>query len=325
MPGTAIAYRPTLVSALCPGYALRGGGHYELESELSTHGRVSCYAPPMQCPRLAGVSCYAPEQCPVLNRGVHHYQGSAISLWSPGYHPSGHRAQVGGREERGSGCYLPTRPTHVLCDVRYRVRLTVRCYYQAGRHGGGLAMSLGISLRACYAMYGTDLAYGASSLRACYAMPGTDLAHGARLSPYTLSTRSPVLRLHMLLPGAAVKVLQEQCPVLPTRASLCPCYGKSDTDLARHVTTTRASVLLACGTTAREFRYLLRATPYVSATACPVLGYYAALHRQCAMAYPCYHGGVCSIYGTDLAPRAPDATPSAWPPAAAGTTATATT
>eukprot|EP00961_Rhodomonas_salina_P031753 428191-Rhodomonas_salina.1 len=35
-----------------------------------------------------------------------------------------------------------------------------------------------ISLRASYAMSGTDLACGAISLGACYAMSGTDLAYG---------------------------------------------------------------------------------------------------------------------------------------------------
>eukprot|EP00961_Rhodomonas_salina_P139218 1873633-Rhodomonas_salina.1 len=34
-------------------------------------------------------------------------------------------------------------------------------------------------LRACYAMSGTDIAYGATCLRACYAVSGTDMAHGA--------------------------------------------------------------------------------------------------------------------------------------------------
>eukprot|EP00961_Rhodomonas_salina_P211617 2857511-Rhodomonas_salina.1 len=34
-------------------------------------------------------------------------------------------------------------------------------------------------LRACYAMPGTDLAYGAMCLRAYYAIPGTDRAYGS--------------------------------------------------------------------------------------------------------------------------------------------------
>eukprot|EP00961_Rhodomonas_salina_P009566 129683-Rhodomonas_salina.1 len=35
------------------------------------------------------------------------------------------------------------------------------------------------SLRACYAMSGTAMAYAATCLRACYAMSGTDLPYGA--------------------------------------------------------------------------------------------------------------------------------------------------
>eukprot|EP00961_Rhodomonas_salina_P094231 1267711-Rhodomonas_salina.2 len=36
-----------------------------------------------------------------------------------------------------------------------------------------------VLLHACYAMFGTKLAYDASGLRACYAMSGTKLAYGA--------------------------------------------------------------------------------------------------------------------------------------------------
>eukprot|EP00961_Rhodomonas_salina_P210830 2847045-Rhodomonas_salina.2 len=67
----------------------------------------------------------------------------------------------------------------------------------------------GISLRVCYVMPGTDLAYESGiSLCACYAMPGTDLVHVARqwmvrsqvasaLSCYALAMQCPVRhRLH---------------------------------------------------------------------------------------------------------------------------------
>eukprot|EP00961_Rhodomonas_salina_P186743 2521453-Rhodomonas_salina.1 len=37
-------------------------------------------------------------------------------------------------------------------------------------------------------------------LRACYAMSGTDLAYGAPLSAYALATRSSVLTQRMVLP-----------------------------------------------------------------------------------------------------------------------------
>eukprot|EP00961_Rhodomonas_salina_P092859 1249926-Rhodomonas_salina.1 len=48
-----------------------------------------------------------------------------------------------------------------------------------------------IRLRACYAISGTDIAYGAVRLRACYAIPGTNLAYGAiRLLAYAFGLRA---------------------------------------------------------------------------------------------------------------------------------------
>eukprot|EP00961_Rhodomonas_salina_P051554 692188-Rhodomonas_salina.2 len=46
--------------------------------------------------------------------------------------------------------------------------------YRMGMTPGALA----ISLRACYAMPGTCLAYGGICVRTCYAMPGAGLAYG---------------------------------------------------------------------------------------------------------------------------------------------------
>eukprot|EP00961_Rhodomonas_salina_P210323 2839784-Rhodomonas_salina.2 len=60
-------------------------------------------------------------------------------------------------------------------------------------------MAAGGCLRACYAMSGTDLAYGTVCLRVCYAISGTDLAHAAiclsrmMLSGYARSRQCPVL------------------------------------------------------------------------------------------------------------------------------------
>eukprot|EP00961_Rhodomonas_salina_P042770 575056-Rhodomonas_salina.1 len=52
----------------------------------------------------------------------------------------------------------------------------------------------GVTLRASYAVSGTDLAYGEISLRASYAMSGTELAYGRRSgrcrSPWTSRTRT---------------------------------------------------------------------------------------------------------------------------------------
>eukprot|EP00961_Rhodomonas_salina_P212794 2874201-Rhodomonas_salina.3 len=56
------------------------------------------------------------------------------------------------------------------------------------RVGGRLAAT---SLRACYAMSGTGIAYRDMHLRACYAMSGTGIAYG--------TTPCPVLSQHMVL------------------------------------------------------------------------------------------------------------------------------
>eukprot|EP00961_Rhodomonas_salina_P261206 3530058-Rhodomonas_salina.4 len=53
--------------------------------------------------------------------------------------------------------------------------LRQRMGYQRGRE---CVSRTGISLRSCYAMSGTDLAYDVISLRACYARSGTDIACG---------------------------------------------------------------------------------------------------------------------------------------------------
>eukprot|EP00961_Rhodomonas_salina_P301303 3940404-Rhodomonas_salina.4 len=54
-----------------------------------------------------------------------------------------------------------------------------------------LCAGYAISLRACYAKPGTDLAYGAFSLRNSYASPGTDVVY--------VATRKPVLIGRMVL------------------------------------------------------------------------------------------------------------------------------
>eukprot|EP00961_Rhodomonas_salina_P243852 3295132-Rhodomonas_salina.2 len=63
--------------------------------------------------------------------------------------------------------------THVLCDVRYA---PVSAYARAMRRP---VLAQRISLRACYATFGTCLAYAAFRLRDCYATSGADLAYAA--------------------------------------------------------------------------------------------------------------------------------------------------
>eukprot|EP00961_Rhodomonas_salina_P008786 119595-Rhodomonas_salina.2 len=63
--------------------------------------------------------------------------------------------------------------TLALCDVRY---LASVCRYDVLHD---VRRSYAISLRACYALSGTDLAYAAICLRVCYTLARTDLAKGA--------------------------------------------------------------------------------------------------------------------------------------------------
>eukprot|EP00961_Rhodomonas_salina_P014722 197497-Rhodomonas_salina.2 len=62
----------------------------------------------------------------------------------------------------------------ICTPVNSATRLCV-CYAMSGTD-----IAYGATrLRACYAMSGADLPYGAIRLRACYAMCGTDIAYGA--------------------------------------------------------------------------------------------------------------------------------------------------
>eukprot|EP00961_Rhodomonas_salina_P303723 3941344-Rhodomonas_salina.1 len=68
------------------------------------------------------------------------------------------RMAAGGRSPTPRGRYPPTA---VLCDVK--------------EHGACLVKSA-ISLRAGYAMPGTDVSVWEKKMRACYAMPSMDIA-----------------------------------------------------------------------------------------------------------------------------------------------------
>eukprot|EP00961_Rhodomonas_salina_P013290 178554-Rhodomonas_salina.1 len=80
------------------------------------------------------------------------------------------------------------------------------CYAMSGtdvQHGA-------TNLHSCYAMFGTDVQYGATNLRACYAMLGTDVPYAATRARGSLA-RSLVLSL--LSPYAA--------------NGLCECFAVS--------------------------------------------------------------------------------------------------
>eukprot|EP00961_Rhodomonas_salina_P152556 2053247-Rhodomonas_salina.3 len=91
-------------------------------------------------------------RCPVLTSP--YGATSLLSRWLPT------AFAVEGEEEKGEGGRWTEEELEEAC--REAVRLFA-----------------GTVLRACYAMPGTDLAYGGSSLRARYAISGTGIAYGA--------------------------------------------------------------------------------------------------------------------------------------------------
>eukprot|EP00961_Rhodomonas_salina_P235503 3183129-Rhodomonas_salina.3 len=105
------------------------------------------------CDALSGTADARATRCPVLptrvRRAVWYCLRASYALSS-------------------TGCYRPTR---------------VRCHTRSG-------------LLSAYAMSGTGPASGAFSLRACYAVSGTDRAHGP--------TRCAVLTSAMLLPAPSL-------------------------------------------------------------------------------------------------------------------------
>eukprot|EP00961_Rhodomonas_salina_P139709 1880201-Rhodomonas_salina.1 len=102
-----------------------------------------------------------------------------------------------------------------------------------------VALSQHTVLLACYAMSGTERAYGATS---CY-QPVCDTQYRASVSPYALAMQSPVLEFSGEVAPYARPTL---CPVLMCRRLLsacvspmqCPlstlraCYAMPDTDIA---------------------------------------------------------------------------------------------
>eukprot|EP00961_Rhodomonas_salina_P010310 138426-Rhodomonas_salina.1 len=82
--------------------------------------------------------------------------------------------------------YLPTRCLRT--DLVSRAISLRACYAVSGTdlayallppYYAVRSTDIAISLRACCAMSGTDLAYRAIGLRPCYAMSNTDVAYGA--------------------------------------------------------------------------------------------------------------------------------------------------
>eukprot|EP00961_Rhodomonas_salina_P023507 315720-Rhodomonas_salina.1 len=84
--------------------------------------------------------------------------------------------QVRHHRQRGASTYAPPTESPVLICGMLLPDLLAHALVQAQDQ---VQTTVAISLRACYAMSGTDLDCGAIGLRACYAMSGTDLAYGA--------------------------------------------------------------------------------------------------------------------------------------------------
>eukprot|EP00961_Rhodomonas_salina_P303054 3941078-Rhodomonas_salina.6 len=129
------------------------------------------------------------------------------------------------------------RKRMVLCGVRFPSLSAWR-----GRN------QVSISLRACYAMSGTDIAYGAISLRACYAMSGT----GTFLSAYPFATRRPVLTQRLSAYARATRSANLVLTTDPASISLRGCYAESGTDIAYGATEKEEAVFKAL---AKELRY----------------------------------------------------------------------
>eukprot|EP00961_Rhodomonas_salina_P042527 571429-Rhodomonas_salina.1 len=117
-----------------------------------------------------------------------------------------------------------------------------------GAWSTGYTVDSAINLRACYAMPGTDIAYGAVGLCACYAMSGTDMAYAnsairlrarfavpgtdtAKLNYLLLHSVCPVLEHFFMSEQSAVVVFDKNhlyggliFEVLCTRASVGPTH-----------------------------------------------------------------------------------------------------
>eukprot|EP00961_Rhodomonas_salina_P028302 382159-Rhodomonas_salina.1 len=129
-----------------------------------------------------------------------------------------HHPRVSGVCEGGAG---------QRASVRYAISLCV-CYAMSGTD---VAYGV-IGLRTCCVVPGTNAAYGATSLHRCSAMSGTDVGYGATAEwrPPTLSSRSiPKTRQTPLSCCALATRCPEECYGVAT--VLRACYAMSGTDL----------------------------------------------------------------------------------------------
>eukprot|EP00961_Rhodomonas_salina_P193252 2608816-Rhodomonas_salina.1 len=182
--GTGVAFD----TALCHG--MSGAGTVEsaegLRSALSAAGaivnaEVPSYAPPMPQVRYHWVPCYAcPTPCPVLRSRARRYQDASglyrHAAWAgggpPGVGEVGYPEVCACKESGTDMVRVPPGLTEVSSPMK--------------------DSASGMALRACYAMPGTDMAYGTIALLLCYEMPGTDLAYADPFMCFGSRRKTPV-------------------------------------------------------------------------------------------------------------------------------------
>eukprot|EP00961_Rhodomonas_salina_P261626 3535963-Rhodomonas_salina.3 len=203
MSGTDVGYggtRPRAIQCFC--YYARGLARYQ-----PTRGPRAAHAMSGTDIGYRGTSGYASGSSPGAEPGSRPERRADDAVSTTAATAANAAGYAATRFSSSSNRYK-ARLMRALCDVRYW--RSVRCDAMSGTRrmtrgskrssssrpqpprvsspislracyaisGTGIAYGA-ISLRACYAISGTDLAYGAISLRACYAMSGTDLAYGA--------------------------------------------------------------------------------------------------------------------------------------------------
>eukprot|EP00961_Rhodomonas_salina_P206922 2793416-Rhodomonas_salina.1 len=91
-----------------------------------------------------------------------------------------------------------------------------------------LAYALAVSLRACYAMSGTDLLNGAIGLRASYAMSGTNTAHGA------IGLRARYVQCPVQSSVLSQRLVQSPYALSGTKFGANTVYGATEGGVRKH-------------------------------------------------------------------------------------------
>eukprot|EP00961_Rhodomonas_salina_P288390 3897114-Rhodomonas_salina.1 len=153
-----------------PGEGVRGAG----DSHASTESFA--YVVPAEHPAAA---CPISGQCIWGGQdGSTGYYGRAGGSWRGGRE---HEVPLAGLRRCRVLLVLARYPGYLACELKHAMVQALVVSSTQYRTAPSAVPSAS-SLRACYAVSGTELA---SSLRACYAMSGTELAYGRRCSRST--------------------------------------------------------------------------------------------------------------------------------------------